>query len=240
MNPPIIQDENIYFINVAKTLAIFLMVLAHLAIPNQQQSFINSFHMPLFFIITGYLISVDTKSFKFFLIKKLRTLLLPYAVFAIVSFIFWYFIGRNYGDDALIEKNPTDYLWGILLAIPTKEYLGFNFPIWYLPSFFCAEILFYWIKRIFKKYSLVIILLFVGLGIFLNEIDFVRLPFAIDVSFFTILFFQIGQWLKKKNWMDRYICSPSGWVKMSLFIVFLCLTIYISLINVDSNNHEGV
>jgi fucose 4-O-acetylase-like acetyltransferase len=229
------SKKNIYFINVAKTLAIFLMVLAHLPISWKTHAFINGFHMPLFFIITGLLISVETISFPCFLIKKIRTLLLPYFVFAGISLIFWYFAGSKYGDDAGSEQNLTNYFAGALLAIPTKEFLGFNFPIWYLPSLFCAEILFYQIREIFKKYCFITVVLLLGLGILLKEMNCVRLPYGIDVSLFAIFFIQIGQWLKDKNRIEKYICIPSLSLKLILSIVFFCLTLYITWTNVGSD-----
>jgi fucose 4-O-acetylase-like acetyltransferase len=235
MTIPLILSKNIYFVNVAKTLAIFLVVLAHLSIPYGFHSFINAFHMPLFFVITGYLINTEKTSFKFFFIKKLKTLLIPYYVFVVLSFVFWYFLGRKYGNDALSEYDLAKYISGSFLAIPSKEYLGFNFPLWFLPSLFCAEIMLYWIKRILKNYFSIVIICLFGLGILLKEMNLFRLPLGIDVALFALLFIQTGQWLKNKNRMDRYICNPPLWMKMLLSIVFLFVTIYISQVNGEPN-----
>ncbi|MDR2804109.1 MAG: acyltransferase family protein [Dysgonamonadaceae bacterium] len=227
------ETKNIYFINVAKTVAIFLVVLAHLPIPNLLHAFINSFHMPLFFIITGYLIFTDATPFRKLLIKKIRTLLIPYYLFAILSWLYWYFIGNEQGVETGSGDKVISYITGALLAIPDKEYLGFNFPLWFLPSLFCAEILFYWIKKWFNKYSFIPVLILFGLGVLLNESRSPRLPLGIDVSFFALLFIQIGQWLQNKSIQNNCLHTLSFSRKILLSGILLCITIYIAQINQD-------
>lgn len=226
-------SKNIPFINTTKTIAIFLMVLAHLAIANNLHEFINGFRMPLFFIITGYLISIDTIPFRKLLIKKVRTLLLPYYLFAFFSLLYWYCIGNKYGSETVAHDALPRYITGALLAIPDKAYMGFNFPIWFLPSLFCTEIMLFCIQKIFKHYSFLIILCLCGIGILLTEIHLFRLPFGIDISLFALLFVQIGQWLKDKDLLTRYVCRPPRWVKLLLSAVLLGMTIYICQMNLD-------
>jgi fucose 4-O-acetylase-like acetyltransferase len=226
-----IRNENLHFINVAKTLAIFRVALAHLPIPKEIYSFINSFHMPLFFLITGYLLSTENISFKNFFIKKLRTLLIPYFVFVAISFIFWYFVGRKYGDDVSSGHTPAKYFIGALLAIPSKEYLGFNLPLWFLPSLFCSEILFYWIRRFCVRYSFLLVIFCFGAGILLKEMNLFRLPFGIDVSLHALLFIQTGKWLKEKDLINQYICRRNKITQIIFSVVFLSLTIFISYLN---------
>jgi fucose 4-O-acetylase-like acetyltransferase len=235
MNPVMIVSEkqvkNIYFMNGAKTLAMFLIILGHLPIPHNVYSFINCFRMPLFFIITGYLISVDFIPFKKMAIKKVRTLLLPYALFALISLLYWFFVGKHYGDDALDEHHTAKYVIGALCVIPTKEYLGFNFAIWFLPALFCTEILFYWGRKIFKKQAWIAFIGCFGLGVLFKEIHLYRLPYGIDVSLFALLFIQIGQWLKNKHLLEKYSCNSSPTVKIGCTIVFFGLTCLFSQIN---------
>jgi fucose 4-O-acetylase-like acetyltransferase len=179
---------------------------------------------------------VDTVSFKKMIVKKVRTLLLPYFLFAFISFLYWFFIGKNYGDDILQKHNATQYLTGIFLAIPSKEYLGFNLPVWFLPSLFCTEILFYFGKKIFKQYSFIIFIFCFGLGILLKEFEVGRIPYGLDVSLFALLLIQTGQWLKNRQLIEKYICNQSLVVKIGFAVIAFCLTCFVSQINQENGS----
>jgi fucose 4-O-acetylase-like acetyltransferase len=170
------------------------------------------------------------------IVKKVRTLLLPYFLFAFISFLYWFYIGKNYGEDALQEHDTIQYLTGVFLAIPSKEYLGFNLPIWFLPSLFCTEILFYWGKKIFKQYSFIVFIFCFGLGVLLKELDIRRIPYGIDVSLFALLLIQMGQWLKSKQLIEKYICNWSLGIKTGIAVIAFCLTCFISLINQENGS----
>ncbi len=227
------NNKEIHFVNVAKTLTIFLIVLAHLPIPTPLWLFIGSFRMPLFFLLSGYLISSRQYDFISFVKKKAKTLLIPYAFFAIISLFFWYFIGKKYGNDSSPDNASSlfKYIIGFILAIPSKEYLGFNFPIWFLPSLFCAEIMFYLCQKYFRKISFFIFCLCFCIGVLIKNYIDIRLPFGIDVSFFALLFIYTGNWMKKKNLIEKYVCNVKFLYKIFFSIVFAILTIYISHIN---------
>lgn len=68
-------------IDCMKGLAIIFMVVGHIHISALVDKFIYSFHMPLFFIVSGYLYHRRTVSLEY-LKKKVKTLILPYFVFA--------------------------------------------------------------------------------------------------------------------------------------------------------------
>jgi len=187
--------------------------------------------MPVFFIITGFLINVDDISFGKLVRKKVKTILIPYYFFAIITFVFWYFIETKFEEPVDRHQDVINYSIGLLLGIPSKEYLGFNFPIWYLPSLFCSELLFFAIRKFFAKYAILPIILSVGIGIFLTEIHFIRLPYGIDVSLFSILFIYIGYISRKRNWIEKGISSPRPFLKIILILGFLLLTIIVSQVN---------
>jgi fucose 4-O-acetylase-like acetyltransferase len=227
--------SNIAFVNVARTLAISSVVLGHLPVSRAAYDFINHFHLPLFFLISGYLMAEEGSiSFRRWTGKKVRTILAPYYLFAVVAWLFWYGVGRKYGDAAASPGGVSDYLWGIILAIPSKTYLGFDFPLWFLPTLFVAEMLFYGIRRIAGRYAFALSALGFGVGIWLNEIHLFRLPYGVDVSLFALPFLQARQWLKEKNRMDRYIVRPPLPLKIVLAALLLGLTWYIAAANRSS------
>jgi fucose 4-O-acetylase-like acetyltransferase len=228
---PSVRPNGIYFINVTKTFGIFLVAMSHLPVPHNLYAFINSFIMPLFFILTGYLTTFDDMPLKEMWLKKIKRLLLPYYIFATITFAFWFFLGKNYGDDAASEHNTLQYILGLVFAIPSKAFMGFNLPIWFLPALFCSEILLYLGTKFFKKYLPLFVFLCLGIGVVLKEYNVCRLPFGIDVALFAMFFIQIGQWLKNGQVLEKYIANLSFGIKAGFCLLFLGITCYISHLN---------
>jgi len=229
-----VAAKNIYFVNVAKTMTIALVIFAHLALPDNITAFINSFRMPLFFFVSGYLIKTDNVTFGDFVLKKVRTLLLPYFVFVVFSFLFWFFAGRNFGDDAASNPDIVKYIAGIFLSIPEKTYLGFNFPLWFLPCLFFTCILLYPVRNKTATTALVWAAALFCAGLLVKTFVPFRLPWGIDVSFFALLFVWLGKTMRNNKLFDRYVVQPDLWIKLLLAAVFLCLTIFLSQTNLAS------
>lgn len=79
-----ITEENsmrrIRFLDVYRGIGIILMIMGHIGFGDKFDYWLHSFHMPLWFIISGYFFK-DNYSFKSILQKKVRQLIIPYEVF---------------------------------------------------------------------------------------------------------------------------------------------------------------
>jgi fucose 4-O-acetylase-like acetyltransferase len=109
--------------------------------------------------------------------------------------------------------------------------MGFNFPIWFLPSLFCTEMLWYVLKRYFKSKVWIPVMVLLGLGVLLAESHSMRLPFGLDISLLTLFFVWIGQCLKQDDRMERYVCRLRLSRKLLWGGVFLALSIGLSVLN---------
>lgn len=131
------RDKSIDFI---KGIAIYLVVLGHCwSISKDLFQFIYSFHMPLFFCISGYLFS-SKKKYGDFLIAKFKTLIIPYILFFIFSFII---------SVSLLDREVT-ILQGLEYMIKGGKHCIYvcNWPLWYLPLFFLVSNILYFISKI--------------------------------------------------------------------------------------------
>lgn len=134
MNTYIINNQNINnwggrlpWIDWAKAIGIFLVVLGHF--PGLKgQGFIYLFHMPFFFLISGYL--YKRVSFNIEIAKVFRTLIIPYFFFNTVLLSIALPLG--------IFK--WDCVYNILLG--NQELLPARFfrPLWFLVSLFVMRI----------------------------------------------------------------------------------------------------
>lgn len=72
------NNIRIDWIDLTKGIAIFLMVCGHTSIPLPISNWIWSFHMPLFFIISGILFNATKyPNFNLFIKKRGETLIIP-------------------------------------------------------------------------------------------------------------------------------------------------------------------
>lgn len=120
-----IEAKRQNWIDVIKGIGIILVVFGHVYSENPVSVWIYSFHMPLFFALSGFIFAAYSynkkTSFKDYLIKKLKSLIVPFILFRIILVLYWFAVERHFRDLDL----------------------G---PIWFLPVLFAAEIITYFIN----------------------------------------------------------------------------------------------
>lgn len=143
------KQRNI-MLDVMRGIAIIFVVLGHAGVSSYVWSFIYSFHMPLFFFISGYFCNTNI-DFKTFLKKKIKGLYFPffkyYVLFIIASPILHRF---------LLTKNNYTSIDSFLSAL----FLSFRFRVgaidllgqfWFLPVLFFVTLLVYSCVKIFNQ-----------------------------------------------------------------------------------------
>lgn len=75
--------KRIEWIDIARGIGIILVILGHIGI-GKIGKFIYSFHIPLFFFLSGYCFSGNGIDIKDFLKKKVKKLIVPYIFIGIV------------------------------------------------------------------------------------------------------------------------------------------------------------
>ena len=171
--------------------ATFLVLLQHAAFP--MGHYILAFHMPLFFMISGYLEyttgKLQASSFKTFLKKKFLRYIVPYFAFETINLLLW--ILR-----CLIEHEQLPGIESItaILTCTNQSFTGLYGRLWFLPCLFFAEIYVWLILKWFKNNRFAQILSI--LGLFSLSFITTRLPFklffTVDTAFFAAAFIMIG------------------------------------------------
>lgn len=178
-------STRIDWIDWAKSLAIFLVVLGHLRNPIMGKLF--CFHMPFFFILSGFL--MKKRSFKEELKRSAHSLLIPYVIYNIYLLIYSYFTGElkpNYPLMMLIGNQ-----WELSMACR---------PLWFLLSLFIMRVIYSlagykgsWIIALAG-----VVLIYIGkyTGIMKPQLNY----FQVWEAFICLPFFMIGNSMKKHNW----------------------------------------
>lgn len=106
------NSQRIDWIDVAKGIAILLMVAGHTTIPKFISNFIWSFHMPLFFIASGLCTNWEVR-YCDFLKKKSISLLIPFLIYSIIVLPVAISIGSTTFDRWLVSGWQGIALWFI-------------------------------------------------------------------------------------------------------------------------------
>lgn len=232
------KDNRIEFLDTAKGIGIILVIIGHVSTNALINNWIYSFHMPLFFIISGYISgeSIGIISTKKFLKKKARSLLIPYFLFSILSYLYWVIIERNIrGENNSIIKPFIN----IFIAQGGSNNYVFNVVMWFLPCLFVTEIIYYFInKNNNKKIVGKVLILSSMIGYLISKYVNVRLPWTLDIVFTSLVFYGVGNLILDNN--VKFISKDKIYYKNIIISVslFLCLTVT-SLWNkgVDMNNN---
>lgn len=129
------------WVDIAKGIGIILVVMGHACCPKIPHGIIYSFHMPLFFFLSGLFISKQCKcEFQLYLKKNFRSLLLPYFYFNLISIAFHYSMSVIFHKE-LLEGSVTDNIVGIFIGMRWGS--QYHHVLWFLPCLFFAKMLIY-------------------------------------------------------------------------------------------------
>jgi acyltransferase len=177
-------NKRIEWIDTVRGLSIFLVVLGHTILPHSWLIYIFSFHMPLFFFLSGYLSKADknTNLWEIFK-KKTGSLLWPYVFFFGINLVYW-----------ILFFESKAYFEPIKQMLYSADKLSAPFiPLWFLTTLFVTEIIFYILRRNLRALWLPISILFLCLaGFWLARHNIVALPWGIDIALVAILFYYAG------------------------------------------------
>lgn len=217
----ILADKNnrVQYIDISRALAIFLVVLGHVLTDNMLRQSVYSFHMPLFFIISGMTIAVDKKrnirSYGLFLVERARSYLIPYFI--------WAFLYSGIQTEHVIQM----ILYGTRESLRAVHSLT---SLWFLPVLMLAvsltEGMMLFINNLKNKdfYILIAAVIFFTIGFSLPVKGIYGYPWGGNIAFCASGFMFVGYFLRK---MIEKV--PDTWsAKMISFVVaiFAFILIY--------------
>lgn len=126
--------ERIKWIDILRAIAIIFVVIGHTLTEGEVQTYFYSFHIPLFFFISGMLFKNKEEKFATFLIKKIKQLLVPYFCFGIVSILIYAILGKfaaNSLGRGNIDGNILTNVIGLLYGSAKTGHLKYNLPLWF-------------------------------------------------------------------------------------------------------------
>ena len=182
-------------IDVAKGISIFFVVLGHVLMKRGDTDvfplqFIYSFHMPLFFIISGMFLNIH-RNLKEVVINKGVALLYPYCIFSVIAILFItskYMVG-------IVDKD--DVIDIILISVSLQGY-G---VLWFLPTLYLGIIFFHLLYKC--QYNKLFLIGLILVNLFLNSFPDHISSNIIFIFLYrvmmTTLFLSVGHFIVEKS-----------------------------------------
>ncbi len=198
--------KRVNYFDIAKGIGIILVVLGHLEfISSPLRFWIVSFHMPMFFIISGMLtqmIHEEQRDFKTLIKRKWSRMMIPYIWFSILYF----FIELIY-----FRLTGLDDWYTVWMNVWQSICLHGVSVLWFLPAIFFGELLFLFIrKKLSHPFTILTVVILTGImyganwGLaWLNMLYGTNVPFVmlhyflvmVIRCFFSMAFIAIGYYL---------------------------------------------
>ena len=184
-----VQDNRVQFVDIAKGIAMICIILGHLGNETINRV-VFTFHVPIFFLITGYF-TTDKRSLSDFIKNKARTLIVPYYITCSVIIIIATIVGMITGNAKEAALNWIyASLYGSGNSYTEPFYIKSIGALWFLWATFWGSIF----LRLSLCFNSLLRILFV-LGLFVAGYltrNLVWLPLSIQAGACAVLFMYMG------------------------------------------------
>jgi len=242
------NQKRLDYLDMVKGVGIFFVALGHVEyISEPLRIWISSFHMPLFFIVSGILMAVkneQNKDFRASVSRKFRGIIIPYLWFSLSYFIIDIanvYIIRNIDGRTFLAD-----------TIDSVTFYGMS-VLWFLPALFLASIGFLFLKKHFSDKIVPFLLIIIAMAFYLIQlkimnplfdsygsslfaaalINFVRvfLRASIGMSFLGYGFYIYKIIIHFLPEFDNAPSAKSGVLQFLIGAVMLAVNIYLSTVN---------
>ena len=236
------------YMNIAKGIGISLIVLGHSytdASDSSIRSFVYLFHVPLFFILSGYFFKDEyIKDPIKLILRRVRSLWFPYVKwyvfyvlvhnFFLKIYIYNKEIGfHGYGVDRYCIKEIIIKLLRVIIFRGSEQLLG---AFWFIPCLFFTVVIFLAIRVISLKSNnkyitpvLCSFLFIIGNLMHLYNMQIPLFPFDLGLFFISSFLYYIGTLYRKYETK-----IPDSISLAMLSILFLCTLTSLNLIRIES------
>jgi len=232
------MTRQIDYVDIMKAIGIVLVVVGHSPGLNEYAKItIYSFHMPLFFFISGLLLSNEKLGLKItdYFISQIRALGIPYLFFWFVSYLYWL-------PTHTLSASAPEYIgipwWGPIegMLIGNGDTLYVNVVLWFFTCLFVTSMVFFVARKLFS-YAVLLVTLNILAFIFTiyYSRSWPRAPWGLDNAIVAIAFFSAGHAFRQFKLV--FLGNVSRRVAIPLGLILFLLMLFLARINgeVDLN-----
>lgn len=230
------MKKRVDYFDIAKGFSMICIILGHLGI-NRVNSFVFTFHVPIFFLISGYFIS-DKLTVEEFVKKRAKQLILPYLITCV------FIIGGVTLRDIIIThgiQNVVDDVktW-VIASIYGSGSMEYNAPfymkqigaLWFLLAMFFATVIVRYFMQFQYGYIGILLTAYVGY----KTTNMVWLPFSVQAGMAASLFIYLGMLARKYQILEKEF-DPA--IKSGLAVLWSVCIIYAGRLYMVRNYYEN-
>lgn len=204
--------QHLDFVDIMRGIGIILVVLGHSigTMSENVNTAILSFHMPLFFFISGMFISTKYTPVQF-IKNKLYSLLIPQLTLGVIT---------------IIESIVFDVIFMHRLELSEVNYLPF-ITSWFLPTLFFMETIIYIVLKLSKERKLILLLTLIITSILFIVVSYNKIQYIQQIL--AAMIFGFLGFILKPTLIYFSQSKIAGYGSISFFI--LCLVFIASKFN---------
>ncbi len=217
------MKKRINYIDIAKGIAIISIVLGHTVGYSNHlipfRNFFYSFHVALFFMISGYLFHTN-KNLRTFTKEKFIRIMIPYFIWCILFLIPYILFSNGIKNTLNINaiSNIKELIINTLYGNGNDFHLKQNSSLWFLPALFTMEFIFYFIIKLVNKNPKLeiptLLLILLTNIITSTKLTFI-FPWGLNTTLNISIYFYIGYLLNKYKIINR----------LKWYTIPICLTL---------------
>ena len=219
----LVENKRCTTLDIAKGIGMIFVIFAHVNYTPDILVLIYSFHMPLFFILSG--VSFDRlkyPSFSAYLARRWKNMILPYLLFSVISIA--YVILSSVAFYYTSEFTMVEYIAAFLqIFLAQGSAPVMNTPLWFIPCLFAVEIMYFFISKLKPYFVLPICICLSCFGWVLESgmlaFDNTLLPWSLDSALFALSFYAIG------NLASPYLKKAIAYIKDNKYKILICIGI---------------
>lgn len=227
------MNKRLNYIDYAKGIGMFCVIWGHIYFNTPFHNIVYSFHIPLFFFLSGMNFSRSRyPSLSFFIKRKIKTLLIPYLKYSFFFWGIWAIISWFSGHTAHSIFYP---FLQIFIAQGSDGFLVHDVPLWFIPCLFLVEFLYFPLSKLDKKAILTISVILAVISYLLichiDFYDFTLLPWSLDVALASLVFYAVGNLVR-----SVYIVNAINGIKDINHILLYSLLLFLVCSFVGNQN----
>lgn len=233
------NKKRLRYVDIAKGLGMMMIVWMHVwgnnffeFTPHLLNSCIRGIYVPLFFVLSGYLIRLDSQNIQKAISKKAKSLLRPFGVVYLFSFAVSVLLA------ALGIGVKHEFEWSNFLN-PLLSKTFFNGPLWFLLALFWAFLLFFLAEKVSKDKLRILSLLTLcigGAGFYLSRTSIV-LPLFIGQGMVACPMLLLGYLIKA--YVVRFFIDNKSLAIVAMIVGAIVYALVGTELCMQTNTYEG-
>ena len=220
-----LNKKRVVWIDYAKAFAMLFVIIGHVETGSRLTNWVYSFHMPLFFFLSGITLKADRGGKYQYIDKLLKRIIGAYLAYSILYFIYDVV-------QVIILHKEIDLIktfCGIFVQMRGTEW---SIGLWFLPLLFITEIFVHVLITKIESRQYLIMLLATAAGFLYARMSRQVLPWGIDAVPIAALFVWLGYCYKSKTIFNRLHEEVSLKLRMILCLTALLINLIVGKWNV--------